>query len=85
MSDNSQTLAIYNLEFIDIQNEYLLWDTTANTSADNAFINWNLATTNGVNDTNVNSFPVDSENLGSLYPDDLLSFSYAAFDKSSSS
>lgn len=79
MSDNSQTLAIYNLEFIDIQNEYLL-DAT-NNLADNAFINWNLATINGVNDTDVNSFPVNVNN--SLYPDDLFSFSYAVFEKSS--
>jgi hypothetical protein len=81
MSDNSQTLAIYNLEFIDIQNEYLV--NAADTSADNAFTNWNLATINGVNDTTVNTFPVNVDN--SLYPDDLFSFSYAAFDKSSSS
>ena len=79
MSDNSQTLAIYNLEFIDIQNEYLL--DAGNTLADNAFINWNLATINGVNDTDVNSFPVNVNN--SLYPDDLFSFSYADFTASS--
>ena len=79
MSDNSQTLAIYNLEFIDIQNEYLL-DAT-NNLADNAFINWNLATINGVNNTDVNSFPVKVTN--SLYPDDLFSFSYTDFTASS--
>lgn len=81
MSDNSQTLAIYNLEFIDIQNEYLI--NAINTSADDAFIIWNLATINGVNDTLANSFPVDVDSLGRLYPDDLFSFSYAAFSTSS--
>ena len=79
MSDNSQTLAIYNLEFIDIQNEYLI--NATNTSADDAFIIWNLGTINGVNDTLANSFPVDVDSR--LYPDDLFSFSYTAFSTSS--
>jgi len=80
MSNNSQTLAIYNLEFIDIQNEYLV-DTTGNPTG-NEFINWNVSTANGVNDTSVNEFPVNVDD--SLYPDDLFSFSYSTFVPTSS-
>ena len=83
MSDNSQTLAIYNLEFIDIQNEYFVNE--SNALANDAFINWNLPTINGVNNVLV-GFPVKigSTPSGNIYPDDLFSFSYTDFRPSSS-
>jgi hypothetical protein len=80
MSNNSQNLSIYNLEFIDIQNEYLV-DVSGNPTG-NEFIIWNLSTTNGVNDTTVNEFPVNVND--SIYPDDLFSFSYSTFVPTSS-
>ena len=69
---SNPTLIIENLDFISIQNEYFLSESSTGYNSTD-FVNWNLVVVDGVNDANL-GFPYPVSN--NLYPSDLLSLAY---------